>query len=593
MFTTLALLVLAVLLMLYAARGLAPASWNGGLNGLRRAITAPVPEPTTVERAVPALTLPAGLARSRALAIAAPLAIVLIACVPRVINLTGVPFGFFCDEASPSLDAYFIAHTLHDQHGAFLPFFPQALSEYPGGFQTYWQIPFVTLFGLTEFAARFGSVIEGVLTVWLTYLFVSRASNRLLGLISAFLLGIVPWHIMESRVGWQVNNLPFITALMLLFLYLGLERPRWLPLAFICGALGIYGYFPGRIFFPLFCAAWIIIYAPPLLHRWRMAAIGVVAALIFLIPTVIAVANGVFFARYNQLGSTPLPFSRQLAAYWNNYIGDFSTSSLFATTDIISRHFVAGFGLLYPIEAPFLVLGALAMLWRHNRFDMLCLVWLVIYPLGSAVAGSPIFTRGIQGVIVLQITAAQGLYITILGLYLALTRLRVPRSYRAAVVPVMSTLIVLVGLGATGQFMNAYLNDYPRYSAGFYGWQWGAQQIVAYFEAHRRDYSAEFMDAEFNAPDELLAFYTTPNYGQCPACQITNVTDANTVTQSYIPTRRQLWAAGPSALAQSALQRIPHRIVGQLRYLDGSTAFYFLATGPGYGQTAQASGAAH
>lgn len=593
MVETLILLVIAVALGLYALRELAPRQW-AALYRPRRgtsAASSSTAAGVVLEdaggavlgrewAAPPAAAMPLLGARSRVLALWAPLVIVALAFALRVVNLTGVPFGFFCDEASPTLDAYWIAHTLHDQHGAFLPFFPQALNEYPGGFQTYWQIPFVVLFGLTEFAARFGSAVAGVLTVWLTYLFVSKAANRPIGLISAFLLATVPWHIMESRVGWQVNNVPFITALCLFCLFMGLERPRWLPFAFIVGAVGMYGYFAGRVFFPLFCLAWLIIYARPLLRHWRKAAIGVVVALILLIPTVVAVANGIFFARYNQLGNAPLPFMQQLGAYWANYISDFSPSSLFATTDVILRHFVQGFGLLYPVEAPFLVIGVLAMLWRHNRFDVLCLVWLVIYPLGSAVAGSPIFTRGIPGLIVLQIAAAQGIYVAVWGIYRLVTRVRTLQRYRAAVIPAASALLLLVWLGAMGQFMGAYLGAYPLYSSGYWGWQWGAGPIVSYFEAHHGQYDSELMNAEFNAPDELLRFYSTPDTGQCSACTITNVADPAAVRAQYAPRSRQLWAVSPSALQGSTLNNVPHRVVGHLIYPNGQVAFLFVATGP-------------
>jgi hypothetical protein len=298
-------------------------------------------------------------------------AIVALAFALRMINLTGVPYGFFCDEASPALDAYSIAHTLHDQHGAFLPAYFEALGEWPGGFQTYWDVPFVVMFGLTEFASRFASVVAGTLTVWLTYLFVSKATNhRQIGLIAAFLLAISPWHIMQSRVGWQVINLPLIIALCLVCLYIGLERPRWLPLAFVCGAVGIYGYFPGRIFFPLFCAAWIAIYARTMLRNWRMSLVGLAASIVILIPTALALVNGTAFARLNQFGGSPKPLAQKLATYWSNYLAHFSPDFLLHTSDWITRHFVRGFGLLYPIEVPFIIIGVLAMLWRRSSFDL-------------------------------------------------------------------------------------------------------------------------------------------------------------------------------------------------------------------------------
>jgi hypothetical protein len=70
-------------------------------------------------------------------------------------------------------------------------------------------------------------------------------------------------------------------------------------------------------------------------------------------------------------------------------------------------------------------------------------------------------------------------------------------------------------LAPEGWATGLYLVDYPRYSSGWWNWQWGAQPIVAYFEAHSAAYDHEYMNAESNAPDELLRFYTTPEAALC------------------------------------------------------------------------------
>src|SRR5579875_3148831 len=348
MLQALVLIALAVALMLYALYELAPDRWTWVVSGLRGATLAPPRSaiPRAVGQAQPTANSAVGTVDARArertvartIALWAPLAIVALALVVRLVNLTGVPYGFFCDEASPALDAYFIAHTLHDQHGVFLPAYFEALGEWPGGFQTYWDVPFVVLFGLTEFASRFAAVIAGILTVWLTYIFVSKGSNRTIGLIAAFLLAISPWHIMQSRVGWQVINLPLLIALCLTLLYLGLERPRLLPFAVASGALGIYGYFPGRVFFPLLAVAIAAIYARPLLRQWRMVAIGVAVAFVMLIPTALALVNGTAFARLNQFSGLWGTFSQMLATYIGNFLAQYSPDFLLHTSDWITRH---------------------------------------------------------------------------------------------------------------------------------------------------------------------------------------------------------------------------------------------------------------
>ena len=50
-------------------------------------------------------------------------AILVLAAVVRVYDLTGNPPGFFCDEASYGYNAYTILHSAKDEHGETLPLF--------------------------------------------------------------------------------------------------------------------------------------------------------------------------------------------------------------------------------------------------------------------------------------------------------------------------------------------------------------------------------------------------------------------------------------------------------------------------------------
>jgi hypothetical protein len=212
--------------------------------------------------------------------------------------------------------------------------------------------------------------------------------------------------------------------------------------------------------------------------------------------------------------------------------------------------------------------------------DLVLLAWLLLYPVAAATASPPLISRSLPGVIILQILAAQGIYTTLQAVAWGARRFAISRVNRRALVAALAGLVVVVGLGATAGFMKAYLVDYPTYSSGWWGWQWGPQAIVPYFEAHRNQYARELWNAEANAPDELLTFYTTPNTGQCPQCGITNVADPNAVSADYLPNSPELWAVNPDIFASSTLRLLPHRIVGHLTFPGGQVAYLFVATGP-------------
>jgi 4-amino-4-deoxy-L-arabinose transferase-like glycosyltransferase len=513
---------------------------------------------------------------------ALPLSIVFLALGLRLVRLTSVPNGFFVDEASSALDAHAIAHSLRDQHGMFLPVFFQALGEWVGGFHVYWEAPFLALFGLSEFAVRLASAEAGALTVLLVYLFVTRMYSQPIGLVSASLLAIVPWHLIQSRVGWHVFDVPLVTALCLTLFYKGLGSSRWLPLSFICWAIGFYTYFPGRLFFPLLGLAALVTYARPLWQRRQAAAVGTIAALVMLIPVVPAIRQGIFFVRLNQLSNSRVSLLDQLNSTWASYVAHFGPGFLFQTsTDWITRHYVRGFGMLYLFEAPFLVIGLVVVILRHRRADLFLLSWLAVYPVAAAWVGPPVSTRSITGVIALQIVAAQGVVTAIQALGWVVRRLRRRPIDALVAQAALSLLLLATAAGSTAAFMHTYLVDYPRYSSGWDGWQWGAEPIVAYFQRHTADYDQELMNAEFNAPEELLIFYRLADHQPCTRCRVTNLSDTIAVRHSYAALLRQLWAVSPGTLQQSDLRHVPYRVVATLTYPSGQTAFLFIATGPG------------
>lgn len=537
----------------------------------------------------------APLVPSRQLAFWLVLALVALAFVLRGYRVADVPHGFFCDEASTGLEAYSLAHTLRDKggQGSLLPFYIEGLGEWRGALYTYCAIPFITLFGLNEFGVRMTSVVMGTLTVWLTWLFVSRAVNRSVGLLAAFLLAISPWHILHSRIGWDLVSLPCLTALFLTFFYLGLERPGYLRLACACAAFGPDVYFSGRLFMPIFCLTVLAIYATPLWQQRRVMVSGLVIAALLLIPTILAVKDKVFFKRLQDVSGPPQTMAEMLGAFGHQYLQQYSPNFLLNTqTDGILRHFVRDWGLLYGVEVPFLLLGLGLMLWRRNRFDLLCLTWFVTYPIANALISPPNSTRAISGVIVYQIAIAQGIYGCLCFLQSFLEKRPTSRAYRTPALGLTGALIISLLLYDNALYMSNYLTEYPTYSSGFFGWQWGMKDILAYFRAHNTEYDHMYIDAEFNAPYELYKFFAWPdgpNNGPYANCDLTAAwvwwlpqedRDA-AFSSAYNPAARQLWAVGQQGLELIQKRQIPYRVVAQSRYPDDSPAFYFVATGPG------------
>src|SRR2546423_783530 len=127
MLNGLLLLPIGLLLGLYAAHELAPTWWATAVALLRHFATVSPPLPAALREAVhvPGEGSSSAIGRAvgptqlggavapetttmRVASVVAPLAVLALAFALRVVKMTASPYGFFCDEASNALDAYWL-----------------------------------------------------------------------------------------------------------------------------------------------------------------------------------------------------------------------------------------------------------------------------------------------------------------------------------------------------------------------------------------------------------------------------------------------------------------------------------------------------
>lgn len=131
------------------------------------------------------------------------LGIFLLALVLRTMNLGDLPHGFFEEEVTNAYVGRFILQNGKDLYGNMFPLlyfdkfhdYPPVLPMYISGLGTF-------LFGNTEFAARFPIALLGALTIYPVFgLALFILGNASAALFAAFLLAILPWHVVLSRTG--------------------------------------------------------------------------------------------------------------------------------------------------------------------------------------------------------------------------------------------------------------------------------------------------------------------------------------------------------------------------------------------------------
>lgn len=505
----------------------------------------------------------------------------------RLYRLGDVPAGFFCDEASIGYNAYTLLTQGADEYGVPHPIFFRAFGEYKSPIEIYSTVPFIAVFGLNEVAVRLTSVVYGELCLVAIYLLVRQLfqhsrQREALALLSALFLAISPWHIHFSRVSLE-GLMPwvFFTTFGLYLFLKAQQRPWLLPAALVSFALALYSYFPARIFVPLLGIGLCCIYYRFFLSHWRETLVSAAVLAICLVPFVQNLLSPGGFARWQQVSIFAHPPDGQ--PIWQhialNYLSHFSINFLFTKGDIgmvgqlVTRHSVRGMGELYLFQLPLVVLGfvRLALLGRRASQSALVLaLWLILYPVGSMFTTDAAAqgTRSIIGVVPWQIVSAVGL------VYLFQLGSQVIQRFRTRPLPsAVPTAAGVAGAATIGAaiavffvgYLSLYFGSYNSYTSDFWGWQYGARNIVQYFVHHQDSYDDLVMAPEFNAPGIFFSFYAPD---ECAKCKVGLPDDA------FRAGRRQLFAIPPTYTSKSSPL---FKTVQTVRYPDGSVAFLLVA----------------
>lgn len=400
--------------------------------------------------------------------------VILLATVLRFYKLGEVPSGFVNDEAAIGYNAYSILKTGKDEFGKNWPIIFRSFGEGKLPVYIYLTIPSVVVFGLNEFAVRFPSALFGSLTILLIYFLCLEIRNLpagkagwKLGIATAALLAVMPWHIHFSRAAFEANlALFFIT----LGTWLWYSRRRYLSLLSFIAALLTYN--AARIFLPF----WIIY----LFWQSRKKVI-----LWFFIPWILMFFLNQKYNRFNgisifnpQSGVTqrleqkyvetrnqPLWLVRTLhnkpieyaLDFSQRYFSHFSPDFLFFSGDPLRpRYRVPGIGQNLLLTLPFLVIG-LYFAVKAKYWSIL--FWLIIAPLVSAITfETPSAIRAYFMIVPLTIISGLGLRIFI-------------KHFPKLLIPI----IALFGLNLI-YYLDAYFIHAPVHQP--YEWQGGYKQLI-------------------------------------------------------------------------------------------------------------------
>lgn len=357
----------------------------------------------------------------------------------RTLFINSSPPALYGDELTMQLDAYSLLKTGQDQLGNFLPLtFPMGAGR-PAGY-VYGSVPFVALFGPSEFGVRSLSILSGIGIILLLFLIGRKLFSEKVGLFAAGIAAVSPWDISLSRGGFEAH---FALFLALLGFYLFLKA-REKPILYIFSALSFgltlhtYPTYKISLLFFLPLLLWYAGKARETLKNRDFiggAGVFIVFGLVALSQTFIG-GSEARFANINIFSNGELKasieqkinFERQISempsaislvfhnkpveyfkVFIENYLQNFSLDFLVLHGDRNPRHNMATMGGLYLAEFILVIFGFLTFWQKRKKVLIFLIFWILLAPIPTALVDLPHALRSAFMLPPLIILAALGL----------------------------------------------------------------------------------------------------------------------------------------------------------------------------------------
>lgn len=451
----------------------------------------------------------------------------IIGLLIRIWNLGSNPAGFFADEASIGYNAYSVLKSGKDEWGYRFPLLFKAFGQYKDPVLIYTAIPFIKIFGLSEFSIRITSVFYGMLAILAIFLLTKELFDSKVGLFSALFLAISPWHVHFSRIGFELISSTFWLPFSLFLFLKSLKKfETYYPVFAVSALITFFTYYPIKIIWPILLILTFFVCfktTKKWLTKKQFWIINLIIVFVFVFLMIPYFKDGLFLSRWKEVKNDSLKYEDLVKGYVNH----FSWNFLFKTGDIdfsgqfITRHSVRGIGELYIFQLPLIIFALIHLMMKKRKEALFLIVFLLLYPLGTVFTDiKPQATRSIIGVIPFQILSGYGL-------------VKIISLFKRRITKIFLVLIFSVILGMS---LNKYLNlfyEYPIYSSDYWGWQYGPGEIISYFKFFSKDYDELYMTGSFNAPEIFLKFYDPE--GKCKNCFIGGV-------DRYDQSKKQLFA---------------------------------------------------
>ncbi len=423
--------------------------------------------------------------------------ITFFALVIRVIGLNRVPPGISTDVLLYFSNARAIAETGKDIYGRVFPLYSSHKGFLVSPVTMYAIALVYKIFGFSHVISYVPNIVLATASIVFCALLATKLiGNRRIGLISALLVAVSPWHYHLSRTGFEGV---FGFSLVLIGIYcsvMAIKRPAWYIVSFVLFVLATFSYKAINVFLVLYPILFFLTVAKKLVKMKYVIVftLGIWIVIAFQWFMLFAyyhdtysngfVSNNITRAKLDSdterlqsdaphlvriiASNVPLSLSRILFA---NYAHFFSPQYLLTLGDNDLRYSTGGQGQIYLVDAFLMVTG---IVWLIKKKKPMALAFLagiiVIAPLASLISDEEYAVRTFIAVFALAILGACGME------QLIMARMSILRK------KLLLTALGIIYICSFGLYLYRYHFLYVQYGRE----AWGGVNKDVFVEAYKQ-----------------------------------------------------------------------------------------------------------
>lgn len=444
--------------------------------------------------------------------------IVLFAALLRFVNLSSIPPSLSHDEAAIAYNAWSIIQTGKDEYGVSFPMLFKSFDDYKLPGYIYSTSLAQILFGNNHFSVRFTSAFLGTLTVIVVFFLTKEIMHglqiqklRSIPFIAAGMYALSPWSINFSRAAFETNGSVFFIGLSVLYLLISRRRVVYMIPAIVSAVAALYFYYTARVLLPVLFIGFFLLNYRYFLTKIKIVFISIFIGVLLVFPILphmategmerinqVSIFNDKSFTnpyseailRHENSIDARLIYNRRVAHFQNfanNYFKNLAPDYYFTNG-------TGPMGLLHIWEAPFFLVGMVALLKMKTKTKWMIFLWFFFVPV---IAG--LTTEQPNPLRTLPASIPSAIF-TAFGIYTVFRYLSQKKYYR----------ISLVGFGIVVciffiRFLYLYFDYYPHLTAR--RWVEGSRELAHFINDKKDEYDLIYVTGENWRPYIHMLYY--------------------------------------------------------------------------------------